>query len=238
MKKTACVFLALLLAVACLPLSGLAESPALPYGNWFIEDNHEVLALLPSGNAIYFGSFGTELWSIKSCDSNVFVIEKPYHYSNESGVDRISWPYALSDDGATMTLRGYTYASYDENGNEKGSSTSNEICTATRLANLYGTWENTEEQITIELKEDGTAVPTVQGETGLTYLFYEDPQSFSTILLSEETGLPENMECFSFTLSEDGNTMTITGDNMTFYDENGKISEEEYHEINLVLTRK
>ena len=238
MKKAACACLALLLAIACLPLGGLSESPALPYGNWLNAEWDEVMAILPGGYAIRYGSFGLELWAIKSCGGNKLVLEQKYDYGSESGYYRTSWQYALSDNGAALTLRGYTYTSYDENGNEKDAGASNSVSVLTRLTDVYGVWENTEEQITIELKEDGTAVPTVRGEKGFEYLFFAETEFFSVILLNEETGLPENMERFSFILSEDGNTMTITGDSMTYYDEKGNSDSDEYHEMNLVLTRR
>ena len=240
MKKRSAIFLFILLITACLLLTGfggIGNRDRLN-GSWVPAEGHGSISFTPDGIVLGYASSGVTMWTLKSFDEKQFVLAQTLDYGSYSESSEITMSYVLSEDGKELTLTMSEMVVYDAEGKEQARQQSSGDSVFRRFDEIFGTWESEDHQAVMELRQDGTASSTVAGEQGPEQLLMVEPDRFNIVTLSEETGLIETVEQFSYTLSEDGSTMTVTYETMCFYDEKGSPYSEEYQPIEMVLIRK
>lgn len=240
MKKSTLICFAALLLAGCLLLTGFVGGGNRDKlnGVWNPTEGHGSLAFSPDGAVLGYSSSGVALWKLTSCDEKQLVMEQSFDYGSYAGRYEYTFSYVLSEDGKELTLTDCEIVTYDAEGKEQERQQSSGESVYQRIEGIFGTWESEENQVTIELKEDGTASSTVAGEKGPEQLLMVDPAIFNIITLNKETGLIETVEQFDYTLSEDGKIMTVTYETMYFYDEEGNVYDQEFYPIEMVLNRK
>ncbi len=240
MKKRSAFFLFILLITACLLLTGfggIGNRDRLN-GSWVPAEGHGSISFTPDGIVLGYASSGVAMWTLTACGDKQFVMEQSFDYGSSAGRDEYTVSYVLSEDGRELTLTEFEIVTYDAEGKEQARQQSSGDSVFRRFDEIFGTWESEDHQAVMELRQDGTASSTVAGEQGPEQLLMVEPDRFNIVTLSEETGLIETVEQFSYTLSEDGNTMTVTYETMCFYDEKGSPYSEEHQPIEMVLIRK
>lgn len=240
MKKRSAFFLFILLITACLLLTGFGGfwNRDRLNGSWVPTEGNGSLAFTPDGKVLGYASSGVAMWTLKSFDEKQFMLAQTLDYGSFSESSETAMSYVLSEDGKELTLTMSEMVVYDAEGKEQTRYESNASSAYRRFDDICGTWESEENQAVMELRPDGTASSAVAGEKGPEQLLLADASTFTIITLSEETGLLETAEQFSYALSEDGNTMTVTYETMCFYDDHGTVYDQEYHPMEMVLIRK
>lgn len=241
------VLLAVLLAASAAGAEGDREALN---GTWHAVDNDELLTFYEDGSILKysFTSTGLEQWKLTSIESGRLTMEMDAYYYNANrevyeAKHTRTVTYTLSEDRNMLTLA-EIYDEYETSLGEKEDMYWDDTVSVLYKYGdlLYGRWENEDGSIILRLNKDGTAQSIIDGVEGkpeqLFGLAVQNSFFFGVAELDEETGMLRMHETFMGSLSDDGNTMTISQYTYKMYGDYNEVQNEDYQTMNMILTRK